>query len=899
MTGTHPARYIVPLPVRTIISRARLIARLNEGLTTRLIQVSAPAGWGKTTLLADWLQHLDTAFLPTNLPLRRAWVTYDPSDNQPETLVRDILLALRQAIPDFAEAQWTALETGHPVDVTHALEDILTAITAAPYHIVFVADDFHHIINQQALDAISRLLQYLPPNFCVAHAGRQQPSIALAQLRARGHLTELRGPELAFSQSEANLLLRNLAGDKATKTQCRDLQARTEGWATGLVLAGRGLAEADDPSAYARNFAAHVDHYVADYLTEQVIVLEPDHTQRVLMETAILSELTAEHCAAILGDARSGAYQAMLEDLEQRNIFIMPLDRYRRRYRYHQIFGDLLRDRLEQSTLPEVRNNLHRRAAAHLAQTGEIREALRHYLAGDAALTAARLIEQQLANVQETESFIALADWLALLPRELIETRPGLLIAEAWVLNWQYRRDRIPPKITQAEALLDGWKPAEEDLAAEYWRGHIAAMHSVNSHFKLTPAERLEAADTALALVPQQSWLYAFVINSKLLRLQELGRMDEAQRVFKAVSDQAGPHPTPFLTRLYLSQVALYRREAAPSLLLQASTRYLQLAEACAMPESIAWAHYGIAQAYYALNDLDRAAMHFSAVLNSAPERQLEAAMISAFPLVRIYIERGELERADELVAKVRALTERVGGSGLAEEANALALFPTIARGDKSAARRWLAIPISGLETIHSYRMPIIRAQICLAAGTDADLQKMVEELHRILEQADAAHQVQMQIEGNTLLARTLWRRGFRVRALDALEEALSFAAPRGHIRSFTERNAEVGTMLYELVRLDRHAEAAREMLAHVMRAAEARQPVQSLVDPLTERELEILELLAEGLTNKEIGAHRKISPFTVRNHITHIYAKLGVRNREEAIKSARLLRLIETNGSG
>ena len=195
--------------------------------------------------------------------------------------------------------------------------------------------------------------------------------------------------------------------------------------------------------------------------------------------------------------------------------------------------------------------------------------------------------------------------------------------------------------------------------------------------------------------------------------------------------------------------------------------------------------------------------------------------------------------------------------------------------------------------------MPIIRAQICLAAGDDADLQRVIEESGDLLRQAGAARQVQVQIEVGVLLARMLWRRGSRQRALDALEEALALAAPRGHIRRFTEGGADVGTMLYELARLDRHAEAAREMLAQVTHAAEARRPAPSLIDPLTERELEILELLAEGLTNKEVGARLDISPFTVRNHTTHIYAKLGVNHRDDAIAAARALRLIRAETSG
>ncbi len=899
MIGVLPGRYTIPLLPRTHVSRDRLLAHLDEGLTTRIIHVSAPAGSGKTTLLADWLQRLDGATFSTNLPLRRAWVTFDPSDNRPETLIRDILLALRQAIPDFAEAQFAALQDGRPVDAAHGLEDIIAALAATPHHVVLVADDFHQIINQQALDATARLLQYLPPNFCVAYAGRKQQPIATAQLRARGRLTELRGPELAFSHDEATRLLRNIAGEKATAELCRALQARTEGWATGLMLAGRGMNEADDPAAYACDFAAHVDRNVADYLLEQVLAPEPDPMQRILMETAILSELTAENCAAILGDARPGTCQAMLEDLERRSFFMTPLDTHRRRYRYHPLFGDMLRDRLVQSTPPETLNELHRRAAARLAQAGEMRRALQHYLAADDTPAAARSVEHRLVIIQETESFAQLADWLTLLPRELIEARPGLLIAEAWTHSWNYRYDRVPPLAARAEALLAQWQPEEGDLTADYWRSQIAAMRSSNRHFNLTPTQQLEAADDALTIITQHSWLHAFVITQKLLRLHELGRMTEALRTFQELSDRAGPRPTPFLTRLQFSLVELYSRDASPLLLLPAARRYLQLAETCNMAGSIVWAHHGIAQAYYALNNLDEAATHFSAVLNSVHQGQSEAKMTSAFPLMKIYIESGAPARADEIVARVRGLAERAGGSALAEEAEALALFAALARGDKTAARRWLATSTLGLASQRPYRMPIIRAQVCLAAGDDADLQRVIEESGEILRQAGAERQVQVQIEVGVLLACMLWRRGSRQRALDALEEALALAAPRGHIRRFIQGGADVGTMLYELARQGREAEAARAMLAHVTRAAEARQPTPSLIDPLTARELEILELLAEGLTNKEIGARLDISPFTVRNHTTRIYAKVGVNNRDDAIEAARSLRLIGGDASG
>ncbi len=894
MIGPLSARHTIPSPPRTLVSRGRLIAHLNEGLKTGHVQISAPAGWGKTTLLADWMQRLAGATSPIDLPLRRAWLTLDPSDDQPEMLLYDLLLALRQAIPDFAEAQLVALQSGQLMDAKDGLEDLLAAFAAAPYHIVLVIDEFQNLVNPQMFEVAQYLLQYFPPNLCIVSAGRVQPPLAIAQLRARGRLTELHGPELAFSQDEATRLLRNVAGDKATDELCRALQARTEGWATGLVLAGKGIDKADDPAAYVHDFETHVDRHVADYLTEQALTLQPDHIQRILLETSVFSELTAEKCAAIFGEARPGTYQAMLEDLERRNVFVTPLDRHRRRYRYHYIFGELLRYRLEQSMAQSDVAALHRRAAARLAQEGEIEEALQHYLAGDDAPAAARLIEHRLADVQEAESFAELTDWLALLSRDLIEARPGLLIAQCWTLNWNYRHDRVPPLVTRAEALLTQWEPGEDDFAVNYWRGQIAAMRSSNLYASLTPAQQIEAADEALANIAPNSWLHAFVINQKLLRLHELGQMAEALRTFRELSDQAGPRPTPFLTRLHYSLVTLYRRDASPSLLLPAAYRYLQLAETCVMTSSILWARHGIAQAYYAMNNLDKAVTYFSAGLNGAHEGQLEAAMACAFPLVSIHIERRALARADEVVRRVRELAARAGGSTLAAAADALALFPALARGDQAAARRWLETSALGLETPRAYDILLIRAQIGLAVGTDADLKRMIEMVREVLRHAGGERQVYVQIEGGVLLARMLWRRGSRQQALDVLEAALAPAAPRGYVRCFIEGGADVRTMLYELARLGRQAEAAREMLAEVARAAAARQPDLPLIDPLTERELEVLELLAGKLTNKEIAALLDISYFTVRNHTTRIYTKLGVNTREDAVAAVRSLRLIE-----
>jgi LuxR family maltose regulon positive regulatory protein len=305
------------------------------------------------------------------------------------------------------------------------------------------------------------------------------------------------------------------------------------------------------------------------------------------------------------------------------------------------------------------------------------------------------------------------------------------------------------------------------------------------------------------------------------------------------------------------------------------------------------WAHYGIGHGLYAMNDMDEAAEHFWVVLDAAREGQFEAVMMSAFPLVKIHIERGELDLADDVVARARSLAEYAGGSTLAEEVDALALFPALARGNKPAARQWLETSSLGKVAIRPYRKTLIRAQICLAAGIDENVRIMIEELRHALRLAAAQWQVQVQIEGDLLLARMLWQRGSGQAALDVLEEAVVLASPRGYLRRFVEGGADVGAMLHELARLRRHAEDAREILTRVAEAARRRLPAAALADPLTGRELEVLGLLAQGLPYKEIGARLNISPITVRNHAARIYDKLDAKGRRQAVEIARALRLI------
>ena len=439
----------LPPPRPGLVPRPRLIERLNAGLHGRLTLVCAPAGFGKTTLVSAWLSGSDefgvmndeyrtpdshhsslrTHEVPQQSGVDRsrvAWLSLDKGDDDPQRFLSYLVAALRQADSRLGEDALAMLQSAQPPASEQVLTSLVNDLAMMPGRLLLVLDDTHIITAQAVRDALSFLVEHQPPSLHLVIASRADPPLALARLRARGEVNELRARDLRFTAEEAVAFLHQTMGLDLSDTDVALLERRTEGWIAGLQLAAHSLLNQDNRQDFLAAFAGD-DRFVADYLIEEVLARQPLPVQDFLLETAILDALTAPLCDAVTGRADS---QAILTSLEQANLFIVPLDNRRQWYRYHQLFADLLRERLGESGRSVA--VLHARASRWYAENGFHTPAIDHALEANDPVEAIRLIEETAQAFFIGSELTALTRWWPFLPAEIVAQHPRLSMAYAW-----------------------------------------------------------------------------------------------------------------------------------------------------------------------------------------------------------------------------------------------------------------------------------------------------------------------------------------------------------------------------------------------------------------------------------------------------------------------------------
>jgi LuxR family maltose regulon positive regulatory protein len=464
--------YIPPIRPE-LVSRSRLIERLNAGLDRELTVISAPAGFGKTTLVSEWVDHLRSdGAKEDQIENRIAWLSLDESDSDPTRFLAYLIAALRtieprqQSAGNIGKGALSALQSPQPPPAEVVLTTLINEIAAIPDRILLVLDDCHLIEAQPIYDALTFLLEHLPPQMHLVIATREDPHLSLARLRARGQLTELRATDLRFTSSEAAEFLNQVMGLDLSMEDIAALETRTEGWIAGLQLAAISMQGRKDASSLIKSFTGS-HRFVLDYLIEEVLEQQSESIQSFLLQTAVLNRLTGPLCDAVrFGGARSPTGQdngqATLEMLDHANLFMVPLDEERRWYRYHHLFADLLRQRLNQ-TQPEQLPILHRRASEWYEQNGFADEAIEHALRAEDFERAAYLIEEQADAVWGRGEHTKLRRWLAGLPVELIFSKPHLCVLHAWELFTSGQQDAAEGSLQAAEKALH----TSTDLATE------------------------------------------------------------------------------------------------------------------------------------------------------------------------------------------------------------------------------------------------------------------------------------------------------------------------------------------------------------------------------------------------------------------------------------------------
>ncbi len=462
--------YVPPLRPG-LVPRPRLIELLDEGVTRKLTLISAPAGFGKTTLISEWIQQCGRPV---------AWLSLDGGDNDPVHFLAYIIAALQTIVANVGENIPSALQSPQPPPIesllTGLINEIADASDSASYPFALILDDYHVLEAQPIHAALIFLLDHLPAQMHLIITTREDPPLPLARWRARGQMTEIRAGDLRFREAEAAAFLNQAMGLELASDDIAALEARTEGWIAGLHLAALSLQGHADRADFIRSFAGD-DRHVMDYLVGEVLSLQPESVQRFLLHTSIMERMCGPLCDAVMdGDETSGGSQDILERLEQANLFIVPLDNRRQWYRYHHLFADLLRTRLRRE-VPERIPDLHRRASDWYEQNELITEALGHALAAEDFEQAAGLVAGNALPMLMRGEVATVQDWLDALPKEIVRSHPRLCIDKAWVLYLTQRPDAIEPLLQDAERGLESSDLADQ-VATSSWLGEVMALRA-------------------------------------------------------------------------------------------------------------------------------------------------------------------------------------------------------------------------------------------------------------------------------------------------------------------------------------------------------------------------------------------------------------------------------------
>jgi LuxR family transcriptional regulator, maltose regulon positive regulatory protein len=886
------------------VLRPRLTARLDEGLARGLVLACAPAGYGKTVLLADWARRGECPV---------AWLSLDAGDNDPARFWRHAVAALDQARPGIGERVAPLLGLPAP----SSFQGLVTALIndLAGEQALLLLDDYHLIGSQQVHESLAFLLEHRPAGLRVGLASRSDPPLPLPRLRARGQLTEIRQAELRFTSAEAWELLQQAASG-LPEASAAALAARTEGWAAGLQLAALSLRGHHDAVAFVAAFTGS-HRYILDYLAEEVLEQQDAQLRTFLLETSVLERLSGPLCDAVTG--REGS-QALLEAAERAGLFLIPLDEVRGWWRYHHLFADLLQARLRQGQ-PGKPRGLHRAAAAWCDAQGLADETIRYALAAGDAAWAARLIERHYDAIFLRGESATIQGWISALPAELAQSRPRLLLAQAWMalvggdveaagapLDAAERafggaaNEPFEPSVGRAASLLAN-VPAAIALA----RAYLAVLHG--------DAEGMAAsASPALPALDEEEW----VLHSASLWILAIaewvrGRLEDAERGFAASVARwraAGQRPLAAWACLDLGRVQRSRGRLDASL-----TTYEQLVEDTAPPGRAAMpsagiGYVGMAEVAYQRGELDTALQHVTKGIELSRQLNWKTQPLAAGLVTLAWIRQanGDPSGAQEAIAEAERVAPSPSLANLFNPVPAQRARLLLAQGDIAGAARWAEegdLRIDDEPVYQKEREHLVLARVLLTQDQPATALALLDRLHAA---AAAQDRVGSLIEIGALRALALAAAGEENAAVDALAEALTLACPQGYVRVFADEGAPMAALLARLIAAQRSGGAVAEVplgclarLHHALRAPDivpdagrgSVTAVPGLVDPLTGRELEVLQMLAAGRSNRAIASQLVVSLDTVKKHVSHVLGKLGAANRTEAVARARELSLI------
>jgi LuxR family transcriptional regulator, maltose regulon positive regulatory protein len=900
MLATKLRRPSTPL---LLIDRPRLLDQLTTYVDRRLILVSAPAGYGKTALISHWLDAAAGAY---------AWLSLDEQDNELATFLLYLVAAIQGAYPDAMAAVEQQLRAPTLLSPVRLADAVLQGMAAFPRPLVLALDDYHVIKASDVHALMARLIEHLPPHVHLVVITRADPPLPLDRLRGRQQLGETRAADLRFNPEEARLLLQQMLGPEVSEETVALLEDSTEGWAVGLHLAGLSLRNRSDPAAFARKIAEHGHQAVTEYLLSEVLACQPEVQRDCLLQTSLFDRFCAPLIDAVQaedGEKLSG--DDFLRAIRRGNLFVVSLDDEGTWYRYHHFFQALLRARLGLRYANAEIRAMHARAAVWFSAQGLVDEAVMHFLEAGDPVAAASLVEAQVHPALDREDWRQIERWIGLLPFEMRQ-RPRLLTAQAWLHVLRYQFTAAAPLLDAAEAGIVA-DPATVRGSESVVRGEINVLAAMIAYYKGDYKRTVEMTEAALGQLGSET-LYA-TGQASLYHIWGLQGSGEHARAIEFAHRQLeayGLRANALTLRVLLVLVNTYYEMADLPRMEESAAVFQELARQSGLGASLAWVHYMHGWLHYQRNELAEAERSYRTLTGMSAVAHAKALVDGHVGLALTALARGCPSEATGAIAALRQrLIERdmLAFTAVAESLEqrvALAVEPGSSL-DWGPGTRSAAVPGDFWE------QPLLtRVRTLLAAGSPDDLSQAADLLADSRAKALSRSFTRRLIEVGGLQALVLAAQGQEAAALAALQEAVERAAPGGALRLLADCGPGLIGLLQKLLAAGVAPRYVQKVLAAIGEPTALGEPASAPTVPalqrgdaspapsqevsaetLTNREIDVLILLAERLSDKEIGERLVLSPLTIKKYTQRIYSKLDVHSRRAAVARASRLGLI------
>ncbi|MEM7116743.1 MAG: LuxR C-terminal-related transcriptional regulator [Chloroflexota bacterium] len=891
-----------------LLQRPHLIEFLNQSINRKLTLVTAPAGYGKSSLVAQWLGAVQDKQI--------AWLSLDESDNDLILFVHYLIAAIQQCQPNSCLRTLAALHNPQTPPWSQLVIMLVNDLVNLSHPLTLVIDDYHFVVQEEIHKFLDRLLDHLPPSFHLVLISRTEPPLSLPRLRVRQQMNELRTADLSFSHAETeNYFARDMPTTLAPETIAA-LQDKSEGWIAGLYLARLSLGRSINEQTLLKQLQNNNTH-IMDYLISEVLAQQPKAVQTFLLRTAILRRFCRPLCEALLekswleiidvGQQLSSDSQAPIQSiidwLARQHLFTIPLDDNRDWYRYHHLFQLMLTRRLQKQMNATEVNELHQKASRWFAQEGLIDEALHHALAAANTPFAVQLVEQHRVTLLNQFEFHTLERWIARLPETIIKQRPHLLLLLFWLTQRKMRgAASVLPYMQQAEAFLTNNSATLDKADLALLQAELAAVRCGYHFWRNELQHVLDYYQQAMTGLPPsylrirvQLTLYAvFTLQDQGDPLKSIHLMQQE------LQHEATRKTLPKIwLRSYLSLI--YYRASQLQQAVQAAHETIKLLENHTNHKAYTASvpHRWLGTIHYEWNDITATQQYSQKVdpTNISPYYNSQLLLAWSYDVM------GQTRKADDIIEKLHHWALSLQSSSILNEIASFRAHRLYQHGDSESALgilRDVNVEVGKL-TIMIEVPAFTLSKVLISLDQKSGWQEAKDLLEELLALSQKAQSIPSQVKILALQALLYRRQGEPDVALTTLERAITQAKPSGFIRTFVDLGLTMATLLYQLLERGFEPVYLGQILAAFPKTQQAAPPAPrtaqateaQLIEPLTKRELDVLLLLAKELSNKKIAQQLSISPLTVKRHTINIYQKLSVSSRHDAVHTARALGIV------